>query len=172
MKIGRLVATMGVAVMAAVFGAAVPAHAADTNIRVKSRAAGDCISSAGSSARASRAACSGTNTRWHYQPRGTSPSKKALVKLQHIANRGCLDTLGGGSGAVIYTHACNSGNNQLWEVHTVSSGGVTYTVFKSWGAYRGRNQHLCLYTWLSPRSQNLETCNSADSYQQWTRPGA
>lgn len=172
MKFGRLVATMGVAIVAAVFGAAVPAHAADSNVRVKSRPAGNCVSSSGSSAMAARASCSASNTRWRYQPRGTSPSGRTLAKLQSISNSGCLDTLGGGSGAVIYTHACNSGNNQLWEIHTVSSGGVTYTVFKSWGAYRGRDQHLCLYAWLSPTSESLETCNTADRYQQWTRPSA
>jgi hypothetical protein len=172
MRIGRLVATLGVAVVATLFVSAAPAYAADSNVRIKSRGAGNCASSTSSSAMAARASCTSTTTRWHYQPRGTSPSGHTLAKLQSIYDGGCLDTLGRGWGGVVYTHSCNTGNNQLWEIFPVSSGGKTYYVFKSWGAYKGLNQHLCLYAWSSPTSEDLEKCDTADSFQQWTKTSA
>lgn len=169
MRFGRLAATLGAAVMAAVFVGAVPAHAADSNVRLKNQGMGDCVSSNGANSRAIRAGCTTSNTRWRYQPRGTSPSGHTLVKLQSMSNGGCLDTLGGGWGGTVYTHSCNTGNNQLWEVFPVALDGRTFYVYKSWGAFTGRNLHLCLFAWANPDVENLEKCDTGSSFQRWTK---
>jgi hypothetical protein len=160
-------AALVAASLVAVFAVAAPAHAADSNARLKSRSDGRCAAVSFLNSTLIRPACSYSQTRWHYQPRSTSPSGHRLVKFQSIYNNGCMDTNGSSSGGHVLSIACNLGNNQLWEEFVVGS----YYVYKSWGAWTYHGEHLCLYAHPA-YEEHLITCDTSAYSQQWTRPAA
>ncbi|HYN96790.1 MAG TPA: hypothetical protein VES42_23360 [Pilimelia sp.] len=159
------------AVAAAVFVGAAPAHAVDSNVKLQSRSDGRCAAVSTINNTLIRPVCTYSQTRWRYQPRSTSPSGRPLVKFQSIYNGGCMDTNGGSWTARVKSIACNAGPNQLWEQFSVSSGGRTYYVYKSWGAWTQLGQHLCLHA-HSAHEERLDICDTTSYDQQWTRPAA
>jgi hypothetical protein len=167
MRVVRTAATFVTVALVAAFTIAAPAYAADSNARLKSRTDGRCAAVSYLNGTLIRPDCSYSQTRWHYQPRSTSPSGHKLVKFQSIYNNGCMDTGGAGSGGDVVSIACNTGNNQLWEEFVVGS----YYVYKSWGAWTNRGQHLCLYAHPS-YEEHLITCDTSVYSQQWARPAA
>jgi hypothetical protein len=169
MRTRRMFATLLGAAVAAVFIGPTPAHA-DTYTKIQNRSDGYCAATSGLNRGVIVSYCEYPQMRWIYQPRSTSPSGHALVKFQSTYNWGCMDSNGGGWGASVYTIACNTGNNQLWEVFAVYSGGTTYYVYKSWGAWTYRGEHLCLIDIY--REGQLWPCDTTAYNQQWRRLAA
>ncbi|WP_203782722.1 hypothetical protein [Paractinoplanes rishiriensis] len=97
-----------------------------------------------------------------------------IVRLQS-ADRpaaGCLDSHGNNAGGSVWVQACNSGDYQKWEVFNVSSGGESFVVFKSRGAYTQQGgRHLCVAGKLVTNGVregiHLATCNTGDSWQRF-----
>jgi len=112
----------------------------------------------------------GRATSWTVQDKGTinGHHKVKLVDAGNVPSDGCLDSHGAGSGGNPYVQACNSNNNQIWEVFNVGD----YVVFKSYGAFTNQNLHLCV---KAPAGLNADhtnkvtmaTCDTTSRYQRW-----
>lgn len=161
---GRLAALLSAAVLGgglALAGVA-PAQAADSNTYVKNaRFSGWAFSANAVDDALVTAVCCGPTTVWRYQPRQTSPSGHALVKLQNNANGGCMDSAR--SLNAVATRGCNTGTYQLWEVFNNSGGTRTY---KSWGAWVNQGAHVCMSASDSTDWLRLGPCN-VDNRTQW-----
>ncbi|WP_433041450.1 hypothetical protein [Dactylosporangium sp. CS-033363] len=164
MRVFRLTVAALLASVVAVLALAPAANAADSNARLKSRSDGRCAAVSYLNQALIRPDCSYTQTKWLYQPRSKTPNNHDLVKFQSNYNKGCIDTNGGGNGALVVSIACNTGANQLWEVFPVGS----YYVYKSWGAWTLRGEHLCLWA-KSNYEEHLTTCDTTAYNQQWTK---
>lgn len=112
----------------------------------------------------------GRATSWTVQDRGTinGHHKVRLVDAGNVPSDGCLDGNGKTSGGNPYVKACNTGDNQIWEVFNVGD----YVVFKNYGSFTHQNLHLCIKAPAGLNADNtnkvtLATCDTNSRYQRW-----
>ena len=156
------------AVTVAVLSFAVPAHAASiVRYAIDDGSQSKCLQAVNQSdARASLGDCRTMRANeWKVEDK-TNPaiSPNTMVKLVNQGNNRCLDSYTNSTSTVVYAIGCNTGNNQLWEVFFNSDGSRT---FKSWGSWKSKGTHLCLY-W-DVNIATLATCNANAAHQQWIR---
>ncbi len=82
------------------------------------------------------------------------------MKFQSLYDNGCMDANGGAWNAPVTSAGCNG-----------SSGGRTYQVYRSWGAWTRPGVHRCLYA-ADGYQERLDICETSAYNQQWTRVSA
>ena len=103
--------------------------------------------------------------RWKSVAKGTSPAGNKKIQLKSLLNGRCIDGNAARAGGAAWLRGCNTGNHQVWEVFRI--GGDAF-VFKSWGAFTARNEHLCLQATGNPGTVKLAVCNTRNDAQVWS----
>jgi len=112
------------------------------------------------------ASCTGSKSNWRVKIIDEDWNGHPIARFQNVATGMCMDTLAHVTDEAVFTHACNEGHYQWFEVFTNSNGTRT---FKSYAAYYDQGHlNLCIQDRGNNLVAKLETCTSAAN-QQFTR---
>jgi hypothetical protein len=101
---------------------------------------------------------------WRSIAKGESPSNHKLIQLKSLWSGKCIDSNAANAGGAAWVKTCSSTSKyQQWEIFKT---GDLYT-FKSWGAWKHQERHLCLQASENPGVVKMAVCDTRNPAQRW-----